>query len=126
MGGELPSGRCGAAHHRGVLSLADFLSLCLDHAGEVLGCDFGGGDGVGGPVDVDVGDASYEAVVTRKGDCVRVTSAPVSESAPSTRSSMGTAVQDVDPAAWVMRTLNLRLRLSKGNLRLRLSMGGRN
>lgn len=31
----------------GVLSLADFLSLRLEDAGEVLGCDFGrGGDGV--------------------------------------------------------------------------------
>lgn len=26
---------------RGVLSLTDFLGLRLDHAGEVLGCDFG-------------------------------------------------------------------------------------
>lgn len=34
----------------GVLSLADFLGLRLDHAGEVLGCDFGrGGDGVRSP-----------------------------------------------------------------------------
>ena len=81
---------------RGVLSLADFLGLRLDHAGEIFGCDFGGaGDGVGGPVDLDVGDAADGAVVTGKGgeeDCVRVTSAAVTESAPSTRSSMGAAV----------------------------------
>ena len=55
---------------RGVLSLADFLGLRLDHAGEIFGCDFGGaGDGVGGPVDLDVGDAADGAVVTGKGGC---------------------------------------------------------
>lgn len=53
---------------RGVLSLADFLGLRLDHAGEFFGCDFGGaGDCVGGPVDLDVGDAADGAVVTGKG-----------------------------------------------------------
>lgn len=53
---------------RGVLSLADLLGLRLDHAGEIFGCDFGGaGDGVGGPVDLDVGDAADGAVVTGKG-----------------------------------------------------------
>ena len=53
---------------RGVLSLADLLGLRLDHAGEFFGCDFGGaGDCVGGPVDLDVGDAADGAVVTGKG-----------------------------------------------------------
>lgn len=45
----------------GVLSLADFLGLRLDHAGEVLGRE--AGDGVGGPVNLDVGDAADETVV---------------------------------------------------------------
>lgn len=53
---------------RGVLSLADFLGLRLDHAGEIFECDFGGArDGVGGPIDLDVGDAADGAVVTEKG-----------------------------------------------------------
>ena len=48
----------------GVLSLADFLGLRLDHAGEVLGRE--AGDGVGGPVNLDVGDGGCPILCVRR------------------------------------------------------------